>query len=403
MSLLQKQFDVIVAGHLCLDIIPNLKTNRPENLFQPGRLVNIGQSLLTTGGAVSNTGIALQRLGIPTRLMGKVGDDNWGDIILDVFRKHDKSLVEGMIVKEGEYSSYSIVISPENSDRFFMHYPGTNDTFNVNDINKHQLEGAKLFHFGYPPLMKNMYEKNGEQLVQIFKNVKEQGLTTSLDLSKPDPNSAAGNVNWKSILTEVLPFVDIFLPSIEEALYMVNREKFEQLASFDGEVCKQLNGSLLSELSDELLGMGTAIVVLKLGDQGLYIKTTSEKTRLENLGNCDLHNIEKWTNRELLIPCFEVGVSGTTGAGDCTIAGFLSGILKGLTIEECIKMAVAVGAHNVESIDGTSGIPKWENVVKRVNSGWKHQKSELLLDSWKEINGSLFFGPNDSLLEKNFI
>ncbi|MFK4996856.1 hypothetical protein ACI2OX_02920 [Bacillus sp. N9] len=47
---LQKQFDIIVAGHLCLDIIPNLTTNRPEVLFQPGRLVNIGQVLLTTGG-----------------------------------------------------------------------------------------------------------------------------------------------------------------------------------------------------------------------------------------------------------------------------------------------------------------------------------------------------------------
>ncbi|MEH7382961.1 carbohydrate kinase family protein, partial [Bacillus sp. JJ1533] len=321
MILLQKQFEVIVAGHLCLDIIPNLQTNRPENLFQPGRLVNIGQALLSTGGAVSNTGIALHRLGIPTRLMGKVGDDNWGNIILDAFRQHDNSLVEGMIVSEGENSSYSIVISPENSDRFFMHYPGTNDTFNVNDIKKYQIEGAKLFHFGYPPLMKNMYEKDGEQLVQIFKNVKEQGLTTSLDMSKPDPNSTAGKVNWKNILSNVLPYVDIFLPSIEEALYMVNREMFEKIASKSGDISKHLNASLISELADELLSMGTPIVVLKLGDQGLYIKTTSNITRLKNLVHCNLHDIENWRGRELLIPCFEVNVSGTTGAGDCTIAG----------------------------------------------------------------------------------
>lgn len=400
---MQKQFEVIVAGHLCLDIIPNLKTNRSENLFQPGRLVNIGQALLTTGGAVSNTGIALHRLGIPTRLMGKVGDDNWGHIILDVFRQHDNSLVEGMIVKKGENSSYSIVISPENSDRFFMHYSGANDTFNVNDIKTHQIEGARLFHFGYPPLMKNMYEKDGEQLVQIFENVKKLGLTTSLDMSKPDPNSTAGKVNWKSILSNVLPYVDIFLPSIEEALYMVNRDKFEKIASKSGDISKQINGSLISELADELLSMGTPIVVLKLGDQGLYIKTTSDMTRLKNLGHCDLHSIENWRSRELLIPCFEVNVSGTTGAGDCTIAGFVTGVLNGLSIEECLKVAVAVGAHNVESVDGTSGIPEWENVIKRINSGWKHKKSELLLDNWKEVQGSLLFGPDDSLLEENFI
>ncbi|MFK4996858.1 hypothetical protein ACI2OX_02930 [Bacillus sp. N9] len=103
-------------------------------------------------------------------------------------------------------------------------------------------------------------------------------------MSKPDPNSDAGKVNWKSILSKVLPYVDIFLPSIEEALYMVSRDTFEKIAgNNDRDVCKHLDVSLLSELSDELLSMGTPIVVLKLGDQGLYIKTTSDTTRLKIL------------------------------------------------------------------------------------------------------------------------
>ncbi|MFK4996857.1 hypothetical protein ACI2OX_02925 [Bacillus sp. N9] len=55
--------------------------------------------------------------------MGKVGDDEWGRIILDVFRQYDQSLVEGMIVRKGEHSSYSIVISPEDSDRFLCIIP----------------------------------------------------------------------------------------------------------------------------------------------------------------------------------------------------------------------------------------------------------------------------------------
>ncbi|MFK4996859.1 carbohydrate kinase family protein [Bacillus sp. N9] len=109
-----------------------------------------------------------------------------------------------------------------------------------------------------------------------------------------------------------------------------------------------------------------------------------------------------WAEREVLAPCFDVKVSGTTGAGDCTIAGFLTGILNGLNIEECLKMAVAVGAHNVECIDGTSGIPKWEKVIQRINSGWKHQKPELTLAEWKETKESLFLGPNDSLLKRKF-
>ena len=77
----------------------------------PGGLVNVGPMVLATGGAVSNTGLALYRLGIPVRLMGKVGDDTFGRATLDVLRRYDPALADGMLVAAGEYSSYTLIFS----------------------------------------------------------------------------------------------------------------------------------------------------------------------------------------------------------------------------------------------------------------------------------------------------
>ena len=95
-------YDVIAAGHLCLDIIPQFPIDAGAELsayLAPGRLAEVGPMTLSGGGAVSNTGLNLARLGVNTRLMGKVGDDLLGQTILQSLRSHDPALAEGMIVE----------------------------------------------------------------------------------------------------------------------------------------------------------------------------------------------------------------------------------------------------------------------------------------------------------------
>ena len=88
--------DVVVAGHICLDIIPEFyNSNKPiDELFIPGKLINMGKVRISTGG-VSNTGIAMSKLGTNVSLMGKIGDDIFGTITLKELEKtgHDKSCV----------------------------------------------------------------------------------------------------------------------------------------------------------------------------------------------------------------------------------------------------------------------------------------------------------------------
>ena len=185
-------FSAIVAGHLCLDIIPHIVGITPEAFrasFVPGHLVDVGPAALSTGGPVSNTGLALHKLGIPTQLMGKIGDDLFGQAVRQLVAGYDPRLADGMVVDPQANTSYTVVINPPGVDRIFLHCPGANDTFSADDVRYDLLADAGLFHFGYPPLMKLMYADGGTQLSSVYRRAKATGVTTSLDMAFPGSSS----------------------------------------------------------------------------------------------------------------------------------------------------------------------------------------------------------------------
>ena len=202
----------ICAGHVCLDIFPEFSAQEGidlTTLLRPGSLVVVGKAARAPGGPVSNVGIALVKLGIRTEFMGKVGDDLFGKGPLRMFKPFRADL--GMAVVPGEITSYTVVIAPPGVDRVFLHSPGANDTYGAADVDFLRLGEATAFHFGYPPLMRRLYDDGGAELTKIFERAKATGVTTSLDLAFPDPVSPAGQVAWRPILAAVLPHVDIFL------------------------------------------------------------------------------------------------------------------------------------------------------------------------------------------------
>ena len=371
--------DIIVAGQICLDIILLFEndTSNLNNLFVPGKCTTIGDTVFATGGCVANTGQALHQLGIPTRLISKIGKDQFGEAILNILRQNDERLTEGIIVKEDIPTSFAVVITPPETDRSFMYHPGANNTFVAADVPLDDLADARFFHFGYPPEMQKMYANNGKELVQLMKAVKKKGLTTSMDTANPDSNPDVRSADWRTILENVLPDVDIFLPSFDEVLFMLDKSRFKDLWQ-NKELA--VNVDLLKEIAEELLAMGTAIVVLKLGDAGLYMQTTSDRNRMKAIGKGCPSNIDAWLNLRLAVPPFKATVVSTTGAGDSSIAGFLAGFSKDLLPFEVLKMASAVGGFSVEHAAASTGVPHWEVVRKRVEAGWLPLKDGLILD-----------------------
>ncbi|MBI5959094.1 MAG: carbohydrate kinase family protein [Chloroflexi bacterium] len=370
--------DVVVAGHICLDIIPQFPPGQLPGFIKPGSLHEIDPVVLSTGGTVSNAGRNLHRLGIETRLMGKVGRDPFGEIVLDLIRADDPALAEDMIIMPGETTSYTVVISPPGADRSFLHCPGANHTVGPRDVDYTRVHGARLFHFGYPPLMRRMYSDDGAELAEIFRRVQAGGVITSLDMAMPDLHGPSGQVNWRRVLENTLPHVDLFLPSLDELLFMLHPGAPEPTSD-----------AVVSEIAAEVLALGAHVSVIKLGSRGLYLRTGA--------GGLPGSPDPGWRNRELWIPCFVPKVlAGTTGSGDATIAGFIAALLRGQTAEEALIAAVAVGACNVEAPDALSGVCSWDMTQARVRSGWAHAALTIQCPGWTwDARYQLWRGPAD--------
>jgi sugar/nucleoside kinase (ribokinase family) len=387
----------VAAGHLCLDIFPgfeHLSHLHFESLFKPGRLIQVGAAQFSSGGLVSNAGLALHHLGIPTRLIGKVGGDPFGKILIELISKRDPRLVEGFQVDTEAVTSYSIIISNQVTDRMFLHCTGANDSFTAADIDYHLVEQSALFHFGYPPILGQMFLEGGKYLVEVMQKARATGVTTSLDMTLPDRAAPCGQVDWRPIYQSTLPYVDIFLPSLEEILFTLRRDQYEQMSQ-QGEILDQVTPDLLEEISSELMEMGVKVVIIKLGACGIYLRTGAAEG-LKVMGRANPLDVQSWANCEKWVPCFKVNVVGTTGAGDSAIAGFLSAFLRRYSPEQALSMAVAAGACNVEAADSLSGLRTWEATLKRVEAGWEQIPLQLESPGWHwDAADRLWIGPLD--------
>lgn len=374
-----------MAGHICLDIIPQIQAS--EFSFRAGTIQQIGAPVVSLGGCVPNTGLALKKLGAVVHLAAKIGADAIGDLLQLELQKFGEA-GQGL-TRSSENTSYSVIISPRGSDRMILHFPGTNDSFTADDIEPALSRSAEIFHFGYPPLMRKMYENDGQELENIFRRAKQKGFLTSLDMAYPDPSSLAGCANWRAIAARVLPYVDVFLPSYEELACMFE----EKSSGLGGDVSRDLGHvdiTKIQRFAQTACKMGAAVVAVKLAKSGLYVRTGNQ-ARLRQTQRLPT---DSWADRELWTPVFKVRIVGTTGAGDATVAGFLYGILRGFPIAQVCRIACAVGACNVEAADSLSGILPFDLLERRMREGWE-QESCPAGESWPMIAPGVFAGIDD--------
>ena len=364
---------IISAGHICIDITPVFPSHRQygelSELLVPGKLIHMEAADVHTGGSVANTGLALKLLGNDVRLMGKVGGDAFGIMIQNILASYGAG---GLLIDPNSSTSYTVVLAVPGADRIFLHNPGANDCFTNADIPEEALKDAVLFHFGYPPLMKTMFENDGAELIAIFRRMKEHGIATSLDLAAVDPNAEAGRANWRKILQGVLPYVDFFVPSFEELCLMLDEERYERLAAKGGDMTEELDLTAEADpLAAEALGMGCKSVVIKCGTSGMVYRTAGRE-QIERIGKRLSLDADSWSNQKGHQPCFKADiVRSGTGAGDTSIAAFLTAMLQGKTPAKCVRLASAEGACCVTAYDALSGLKLIPELEARLASGWE--------------------------------
>lgn len=366
---------VIAAGHICLDItpvFPEKKVRQLGEILSPGKLIQMGEADVHTGGAVANTGLAMKILGADVTLMGKIGKDAFGDMVCNILKKYDAQ--GGMIVSETESTSYSVILAVPGIDRIFLHNPGANHTFRASDIPQEALDEAALFHFGYPPLMRSMYEADGEELVRIMKRAKEAGAATSLDMAAVDPDSEAGRADWEKILERVIPYVDFFVPSVEELCYMLDKKRFEewQERAAGRDITEILDiGKDVKPLADQCMNFGAKVLLIKCGAPGMYYRTAERRQLLKAGARVEL-DLSGWADKEGFEKSYvpERILSGT-GAGDTSIAAFLTAMLEGYPLEQALHLAAGTGASCVAAYDALSGLKSFEELEEKISAGWQ--------------------------------
>lgn len=384
-------YRAIVAGSVVLDIAPIFKKDGGDESFKfmPGRQFDLAGLKMNVGGCVGNTGVALHKLGVPVRTYGKVGNDDFGRIIIQNINRYGiESKFE--IVSE-ESTTCSIVISNCGSDRMILHHRGAGQTFNISDFDFNDMEGFRLFHFGYPPTMKMLWDNEGSGLLRMLKALKKMKIVTSIDLCNPSGLGYSGEY-CKAVLKKCLPYIDIFVPSIEELMYMLHWEEYINLCNSCGKtnLLDVIPNDIFPLIAEELLDFGGSIICLKMGKKGLYFRSS-------NAGNIFTEGLvpENWAGRELWMPPCQVSeISSTTGAGDTAIAGFIAAFLSEYPPELALKIASCTAAFCLQTDDAVSGIPTLEEVKRMAESDFPQECVSVVDSGWVKKD-KVYFGPRD--------
>ncbi|HEY7415515.1 MAG TPA: carbohydrate kinase family protein [Ktedonobacteraceae bacterium] len=394
--------EAIVAGAMNLQMRFTLEGD--ITTIAPGQLIEAEKATLSAGESIADTAMILRKLGITTYLMAKVGNDSLGSLLLRMVNEQDPALSSGIVATPEQATSYSIVLEVARKERITIHSPGYSDIFTIDDIHHDLLSRVGLFHFSVPYSMASL--SGSDTLMQVLKRVKADGITTSLGFSLPEAQRNADKADWYAFLSRVLPFADMVLLDAEEALFMLRRPLFDRLSHKVGrrEFLDIVSPDVISELGHQLLTLGAKIVGLRVGRRGFYL-CTAQGDVLERLGRAQPVHLIAWSDRELWAPSFVTAVDKTAKAADAALAGFLMGMLRGMSPEETISAACAVDACGSEAEDMLSAIPNWPAIIERVAAGWVRflpegkKKSPLDMAGagwrWSE-RYELWVGPQDA-------
>ncbi len=307
-------FDISSVGFYVLDIL-----GRPVSAIPPGgRAFFIDEITMTVAGTAGATAMACAILGLNTRAVGSVGDDEMAEIMLDSLgrRRIDTTLVERC---KGVPTSATILPVRPNGERPALHVPGSAAHFRVAPEHEDAALDARFVHFGGTGLLKAF---DGEPTLHLMRKAKALGRITTFDLIQANPETIA-------LVEPLLPYIDYFIPSIDEAAEMADRSDPDDVARF-------------------FLDRGVGTCALTMGGEGCII-VSKDGTRVR-------------------LPAHDVVVSDTTGCGDSYTSGFIVGLHHGWDIEQCGRFATAVSAIVATGLGSNAKLISFEATLNAMNT-----------------------------------
>ena len=301
-----EQKGVVVIGELNVDII----LNHIDGFPAVGKEILAGDLTLTLGSSSAIFAGNLASLGVPVIFIGKVGRDQFAELVLSSLR--ERKVDTTGIVTSGEVNTGATVVLNYGQDRANVTYPGAMNYLTAADIDFSLLEQAGHLHFSSYFLQPGIKK----DLPGIFKRAKQMGLTTSLD-PQWDPSE-----EWDFPLKELLPWVDVFLPN-------------------EGELMS-ISGSATVDEGIAKLKVAARHIVVKNGTEGAV----------------------GWDGERIIRqPAFmNTEVVDCIGAGDSFNAGFIYEYTRQKSLPDCMRTGALTGAINTTRAGGTGAFESLELV-----------------------------------------
>ncbi len=296
-------WDVVALGNIVADFIAAPVKKLPNW----GELYRIEQPImLNIGGNAAIFSTNAAKLGLKTSLVGKVGDDEIGEMLLTKLKAGAVDISQVKLSKTSP-TSVTLAIANGSGERSFFHHFGANGELMLNDIDFKFLSKSKALLLCSYFLMPGLF---GAPAITLLKRAKEKKLITFFDVAW-DPSG-----KWS--LDDILTYVDVFIPNETEILKLSNQKN-------------------ISSAVRKLLDVGVSMVAVKMGSSGCYVENNKgEKHRLK---------------------AHKVKAIDTTGAGDAFNAGFVYGTLSGWDLKKIAEFANAAAAFSVTKLGGSTGAP----------------------------------------------
>lgn len=298
------RFDVTVAGELNLDLI---LYGLPRELPAERELLADGMNL-TLGASSAIVAHNLACLGRRVGFLSRIGDDPLGEIALERMAAGGVEVSKVRKVAGPTKTGLTVILHHEGA-RNILTYPGTIFELSFEDLDFDYLSDSQHFH------LSSFYLQRGlkGRITEIFKKLKDAGLTISLD-TNDDPDD-----DWGGELCQALRYVDVFLPNEREVRKVAGMEDLEAAIARVAEM--------------------VPLLVVKTGAQGALAQRGPQR---------------------LVAPAVKVTPVDAVGAGDSFDAGFLSQYVGGADLETCLAAGNLGGALSTTRPGGTEAFRERE-------------------------------------------